>query len=82
MIAGPAPGPAVKVTLVPAQIVVALADNVGVGNALTAIVMFELVAVQPDAVATTVTTSLLTNVVVEYVVPAPLCFETPLTWKS
>jgi hypothetical protein len=82
VIAGPAPGPAVKVTLVPAQIVVALADNVGVGKVLTVIVTFELVAVQPDAVATTVTTSVLTKVAVEYIVPAPICFETPLTWKS
>jgi hypothetical protein len=65
VIAGPAPGPAVKVTLVPAQIVVALADNVGVGKALTVIVTFELVAIHPDAVATTVTTSVLAKVVVE-----------------
>jgi hypothetical protein len=35
VIAGPAPGPAVKVTLVPEHIVVALADNVGVGKART-----------------------------------------------
>jgi hypothetical protein len=49
----------VKVTLVPEHIVVALADNVGVGSKLTAIVMVELVAVQLLAVvATTLTTSL------------------------
>ena len=58
--AGPAPGPAVNVTLVPAQIADALADNVGVGFAFTVIVTPALVTLHdgpvPD-VAITVTTS-------------------------
>ena len=55
-----------NVTLVPAQIDVALADKVGVGFAFTVIVMPALVTLHEGPVpevATTVTTSVLTSVV-------------------
>jgi hypothetical protein len=67
VIAGPAPGPAVNVTLVPAQIVVALDDKLGVGNGFTVIVMPVLVtghAGTEPVVAITVTTCPLVSVLV------------------
>jgi len=70
VIAGPAPGPAVKVTLVPAQIEVADAEIVGVGSAWIVIVMPALVTLQAGPapeVATTVTTSPFTEALVTYV---------------
>jgi hypothetical protein len=85
VIAGPAPGLAVNVTLVPAQMVVALADKVGVGTAFTVIVMPALVtghAGTEPVVAITVTTSVFTSRLLVYILLRPFCLLTPLTWKS
>jgi len=78
----------VKVTFVPWQMVVAEGEIVTVGTTtgFTVISTWVLVAVVGDAqvaslVITTQMESLLFNVVLEYVLVAPLCLETPSTKK-